>query len=121
MIMIPESAFIRVADKDSPGSLENLIIQSQNQHRPIMKAWETRTPLLHCETVDRPMWKTQDTGKLAIPPDPELFQEIMKTWHDLPTAGHPGRDETTRRVTNQYHWLGARQWIEGYVKGCATC
>jgi Integrase zinc binding domain len=45
----------------------------------------------------------------------------MKIWHDLPTAGHPGGDETTRRITNQYHWLGARQWIEGYVKGCTTC
>jgi Integrase zinc binding domain len=67
------------------------------------------------------MWKTQDSQKLAIPPDPDLFQEIMRTWHDPLTAGHPGRDETIRRVTNQYHWPGARQWIESYIKGCVTC
>jgi RNase H-like domain found in reverse transcriptase len=41
MIMIPELAFIRIADKDSPGSLEDHTIQSQNQHHLIMKAWET--------------------------------------------------------------------------------
>jgi Integrase zinc binding domain len=121
MIMIPESAFIRIADEDSPESLESRIIQAQNHHQPIMKAWEARTPLQRYQTIDGPMWKMQDTGKLAIPPDPELFREIMKTWHDLPTAGHPGRDKTTRHITNQYHWPGARQWIEGYVKGCATC
>jgi hypothetical protein len=45
----------------------------------------------------------------------------MKVWHDLPTAGHPGRDETVRHVTNQYHWPGTHQWIESYIKGCATC
>ena len=45
----------------------------------------------------------------------------MNIWHDIPTAGHPGRDETTRRITEQYHWPGARQWIAEYVKGCAIC
>jgi Integrase zinc binding domain len=67
------------------------------------------------------MWKTQDTLKLAVPPDPDLFQEIMNVWHNPPTTGHPGRDETVRQVMNQYHWPGAHQWIESYVKGCATC
>jgi hypothetical protein len=120
-IMIPEKAFIKVADKDSSGSLEERIIQSQQQHQLIMKAWEARSQINHQQTIDGPMWKTTDTLKLAIPPDPELFREILKEWHDLPTAGHPGRDEMVRRITNQYHWPGTRKWIEAYVKGCATC
>jgi len=45
----------------------------------------------------------------------------MKIWHDIPTAGHPGRDETTRRVTEQYYWPRAKQWIAEYIKGCAIC
>jgi hypothetical protein len=103
MIMIPESAFIRIADEDSPGSLENHIVQAQNQHQPIMKAWEAQTPLQCLQAINGFMWKTQDTLKLAVPPDPNLFQEIVKEWHNLPTAGHPGRDKTVRQVTNQYH------------------
>jgi hypothetical protein len=73
MVMIPETAFIRVADEDSDGSLENHIIQSQNQHQPIMKAWEIQTPLQCHKTTNGPMWKTQNMQKLAIPPDPNLF------------------------------------------------
>jgi hypothetical protein len=119
--MIPEKAFIRVANEDSPGSLEERITQSQQKHQLIMKAWEARAQISCQQTIDGPMWKTKDTLKLAIPPDPELFCEILKEWHDLLTAGHPGRDETVRRITNQYHWPGARKWIEAYVKGCATC
>ena len=94
MIMIPESAFIRVIDKDSPGSLEEHITHSQQRHQLIMKAWETRTPLLCSQTIDGSMWRTKDTLKLAIPPDQDLFRKILKEWHDLPTAGHPGRDKT---------------------------
>ena len=67
------------------------------------------------------MWRTQDGLKLPVPPDPELFREIMKEWHDQATAGHLGRDETVRKVTDRYHWPGARKWIEAYIKGCATC
>ena len=59
-----------------------------------MKAWEARSQISCQQTIDGPMWKTTDTLKLAIPPDPEIFREILKEWHDLPTAGHPGRDET---------------------------
>jgi hypothetical protein len=45
----------------------------------------------------------------------------MHTWHDGPLNGHPGRDETIRRVNKEYFWPGARVWITEYVKGCATC
>jgi hypothetical protein len=45
----------------------------------------------------------------------------MEVWHDSSPADHPGRNKTTRRVTNRYHWLGAKHWIADYVKGCATC
>jgi RNase H-like domain found in reverse transcriptase/Reverse transcriptase (RNA-dependent DNA polymerase) len=73
MIMIPEAAFIKVADEDSPRSLESHIIQAQNRHQSIMKAWEAQTPLQRYQTIEGPMWKTQNSQKLAIPPDPDLF------------------------------------------------
>jgi len=66
------------------------------------------------------IWRNQE-GKLVIPPDDNIRREIMNIWHDIPIAGHPGRDETTRRITEQYHWPRAQQWITEYVKGCAIC
>jgi hypothetical protein len=41
--------------------------------------------------------------------------------HDHPTAGHPGRDETIRRVKWHCQWQGMNAWITDYVRGCATC
>jgi hypothetical protein len=66
------------------------------------------------------MWKNQD-GKLVIPPDDNIRREIMKEWHDAPTAGHPGQDEMVRLINHYYHWPGAKHWIAEYVKGCAVC
>ncbi len=48
-------------------------------------------------------------------------QQLMALVHDHPTAGHPGRDETIRKATQICSWVGMRQWISDYVKGCANC
>jgi len=45
----------------------------------------------------------------------------MATTHDHVTAGHPGRDETIRKMKEMYQWPGMNTWIADYVKGCATC
>jgi hypothetical protein len=36
-------------------------------------------------------------------------------------AGHPGRDETTRKAKKLRQWKGMNEWITNYVKGCAVC
>jgi hypothetical protein len=59
------------------------------------------------DLVEGYMWKNR-SGKLVISPDDEIRQAIMAKWHDFPTAGHPGRDETIRQVTRMFHWPGAR-------------
>ena len=57
---------------------------------------------------------------MLVPPSNELKQRIMHSYHDG-LLGHLGRDETIRKVLQCFYWLGARQWIEQYIKGCATC
>src|SRR5579863_1737655 len=66
-------------------------------------------------------WKDQQKDRLTIPPDNILKRLILCTWHSSPAGGHLGRDETTRQITNQYHWVGAKDWIADYIRGCATC
>jgi hypothetical protein len=53
--------------------------------------------------------------------DENMKRNLMVLYHDHPTAGHPGRDETIRKVQQSPNWIGMRQWIADYVKGCATC
>jgi len=56
-----------------------------------------------------------------VPPDDGLKRRILREYHDHWGAGHPGRDETLRRVRSKYFWPSQKAWIDHYVKGCATC
>jgi hypothetical protein len=44
----------------------------------------------------------------------------MHAYHDG-LLGHPGRDETIRKVLQCFYWPGVQQWVKQYVKGCTTC
>ena len=54
-------------------------------------------------------------------PSNQFLRNVLQELHDHPTAGHPGRDETLRKVKELYQWPKMNQWITDYVKGCATC
>jgi RNase H-like domain found in reverse transcriptase/Integrase zinc binding domain/Reverse transcriptase (RNA-dependent DNA polymerase) len=121
MVMLPEPLFIHVADKNSLDSIEHFITIIQNNNRSLMEEWENTFPIERVDNPDAPFWQDISEHCLVIPPDQGLKCEIMHTWHDGPLNGHPGRDETIRRVNKEYFWPGTRAWITEYVKGCATC
>ena len=60
-------------------------------------------------------------GRTIIPNIREIRRAILRNHHDTPTAGHPGRDETLRRIQECYWWPGIKDWVVEYIKGCATC
>ena len=60
-------------------------------------------------------------GRTIIPNIREIKRAILRNHHDTPTAGHPGRDETLRRIQECYWWPGIKDWVVEYIKGCVTC
>jgi hypothetical protein len=56
-----------------------------------------------------------------VPPLEEVKWGILHLIHDHLTAGHLGQDKMTQKVQERYYWPGMKEWIEKYVKGCATC
>ena len=60
-------------------------------------------------------------GKTIVPNVREIRRAILRNHHDAPTAGHPGRDETLRRIQECYWWPGMKDWVAEYIKGCTTC
>ena len=54
-------------------------------------------------------------------PSDQFLRNVLWELHDHPTAGHPGRDETLRKIKELYQWPKMNQWIADYVKGCAVC
>ena len=60
-------------------------------------------------------------GQIIVPNVKEVKRAIVSKAHDTPTARHPGRDETLRKVQQNYWWIGMKKWVEDYIKGCAIC
>jgi|SRR5712671_872963 len=96
-------------------SLQSKVHEAQEKHRTTLEEWAT----MHSIQENQDRWLK--AGRLVIPPDEQLRQEILQTLHDAPTTGHPGRDETFTQVSQTYWWPGMRTWITDYVTGCATC
>jgi transposase InsO family protein len=60
-------------------------------------------------------------GKLYIPNNKELHAEIIKTCHDTPTTGHPGKHGMLELVSRHYWWPKMGASVEQYVLGCDKC
>ena len=53
---------------------------------------------------------------------PEIFVPvILRLVHDMPSAGHPGRDRTLQAARKAYYWPTMRIDIENYVSKCVSC
>ena len=54
-------------------------------------------------------------------PSDQFLRNSLRELHNHPTAGHPRRDETLRKVKELYQWPKMNQWVTDYIKGCAIC
>ena len=60
-------------------------------------------------------------GQTIVPNIREVRMAILRNNYVLPTAGHPGKDETLRRIQEHYWWPGIKDWVTEYIKGCTIC
>jgi hypothetical protein len=75
-------------------------------------------------------WTTEDfdgkhilfyQGKSYIPKDIVLRRDIVHSFHDHPTARHPGELETYNAIHHNYWWPGLQSFVKNYVHGCGIC
>ena len=60
-------------------------------------------------------------GKNYIPKNTDLQRELVKSFHDHETAGHPGEIRTYNAVRQHYWWPGLCIFVKNYVQGCRAC
>lgn len=60
-------------------------------------------------------------GRIVLPPDSPLVQDVLWAYHDSPIGGHSGEFKTYLRVAQEWYWLGMRKCITNYVRACPTC
>lgn len=71
-------------------------------------------------------WEEMDNivtwhGRIYVPRDKKLREEIIQLNHDSIMAGHPGRYKTHELITRNYWWPRIRADVQMYVTGCEVC
>jgi Integrase zinc binding domain len=51
----------------------------------------------------------------------DVKRGVISLFHKMSTAGHPGITKTLLLMAKYYWWLGMKEFVMNYVKGCATC
>ena len=114
ILLLPPSLFITTA-KAQDDMLKAKVKEMQWKQKEEMELW--------CNT--HRVWKLPEGytkgWRLAVPSGLVLWRELMAQFHNSPTAGHPGRDNTLALVSQHYWWPRMTTWVEQYVAGCALC
>ena len=114
IVLLPPSMFVMMANAQDD-MLKEKVIEMQQKHRAEMELW--------CDTQGfrkLPEGYAKE-GRLAVPLGLVLRQELMAQFHNTPTTGHPGRDNTLTLVSQHYWWPGMNTWVVNYVARCAHC
>jgi len=60
-------------------------------------------------------------GRVYVPKDEKLREEIIRLHHDTPMAGHGEQWKMIELVTRNYWWPGMMKEVKRYVEGCDQC
>jgi len=60
-------------------------------------------------------------GRVYVPNNKELREEILREHHDLADIGHPGQLRMMEPLKRTYWWPGLKEDIKKYVQGCFKC
>jgi hypothetical protein len=60
-------------------------------------------------------------NRLIVPSNDEVRDEIVRLYHDTPTAGHSGRRGTYYLVSQDYYWPLMTDTIAKYTRECKVC
>jgi hypothetical protein len=72
-----------------------------------------------------PRWTNRQflsfNDKIYVPNHNNSRLKILRARHDSPVAGHPGIVKTIELISRDYNWIGLRNDVETYIRGCAVC
>ncbi|POM71574.1 DNA/RNA polymerase [Phytophthora palmivora] len=61
------------------------------------------------------------SDRIVVPNDHDLRIRIMHEYHDVPIAGHPGREKMYLLLTRDFYWSRQYKWARKYVRTCDAC
>jgi hypothetical protein len=94
----------RLHDRARYGPSLALVPQSLLQHYSVVEGG----PLLYA-------------GRILVPKQESIRDQLLQTYHDCPTGGHWGRDKTLELIRRRFTWPGIAEDVRQYVATCPVC
>ena len=60
-------------------------------------------------------------GRIYVPNNKRIREEILKENHDLVDVGHPGQHRMLELLKRTYWWPGLKEDVKKYIQGCFKC
>ncbi|GFW43502.1 retrovirus-related Pol polyprotein from transposon 412 [Trichonephila clavipes] len=60
-----------------------------------------------------------EEAQLVVPAQER--DRILQEYHDAPTAGHYGVENTYKKISSRYYFQGMKKFISEYIKTCPEC
>ena len=60
-------------------------------------------------------------GRVYVPNNKNLKEEILREHHDPADVGHPGQHKMQELIKRTYWWPGLKEDVKKYVQGCVKC
>jgi len=77
------------------------------------------------ERQDRLTWKEDGVvyieGRIYVPNNKRIREEILKENHDLVDVDHPGQHRMLELLKRIYWWPGLKEDVKKYIQGCFKC
>ena len=127
IIMLQDNIFVHLINVELQDKIARSTDLDGNATEALKLLLETGPTTMTAGLQD---WKIQQSngrnilfykGRNYIPRNTELRRELVKSFHDHETAGHPGEIGTYNAVRQHYWWPGLRTFVKNYVQGCGTC
>ena len=99
--------------KPEEGNILKKIRKNNIREKEVVKALEKK---------DRLTWKEDDMiymeGRIYVPNNKDLKEEILKEHYDPADVGHPGQHRMQELIKRTYWWPGLKEDVKKYVQGC---
>ena len=60
-------------------------------------------------------------GRIYVPNNKDIKEEILKEYHDLADVGHPGQHRMQELIKRTYWWPELKEDVKKYVQGYVKC
>ncbi|CEL62768.1 hypothetical protein RSOLAG1IB_05127 [Rhizoctonia solani AG-1 IB] len=60
-------------------------------------------------------------GRIVVPDEPEIKQQLLSHFHDSPGSGHQGGARTLELISRHYCWPAMKFQVNRYVESCEIC